>query len=112
METSLSSPKEAVRTRAEEQRKEAYRQLAERAPPQVLKHFQRHLSEILPDPTIIVGSYYPVKTEISPLPLLKFLHEQGFRCALPVVQGKKLIFREWSPENGACMGRFWNPHPA
>ncbi len=48
-------------------------------------------------PGMIVSGFMPLKSEISPLPLLRKLAGQGARLALPVVagRGKPLVMREW-----------------
>lgn len=47
----------------------------------------------------VVSGYFPMKSEISPIPLLRKLAALGARLALPVVagQGKPLIMRAWRP---------------
>jgi 5-formyltetrahydrofolate cyclo-ligase len=49
-------------------------------------------------PGIVVSGFSPLKSEISPLPLLRRLAGAGARLALPVVvgRGKPLIMRAWS----------------
>jgi 5-formyltetrahydrofolate cyclo-ligase len=49
-------------------------------------------------PGIIVSGFSPLKSEISPLPLLRRLADAGASLALPVVagRGKPLIMRAWS----------------
>jgi 5-formyltetrahydrofolate cyclo-ligase len=49
-------------------------------------------------PGIIVSGFSPLKSEISPLPLLRRLVDAGASLALPVVagRGKPLIMRAWS----------------
>jgi 5-formyltetrahydrofolate cyclo-ligase len=49
-------------------------------------------------PGIIVSGFSPLKSEISPLPLLRRLSDAGASLALPVVagRGKPLIMRAWS----------------
>jgi 5-formyltetrahydrofolate cyclo-ligase len=49
-------------------------------------------------PGTIVAGFMPMKSEISPLPLLRALAAAGARLALPVVagQGKPLIMRAWA----------------
>jgi 5-formyltetrahydrofolate cyclo-ligase len=49
-------------------------------------------------PGVIVAGFMPMKSEISPLPLLRALVGAGARLALPVVagQGKPLIMRAWA----------------
>ena len=49
-------------------------------------------------PGAVVSGYFPLKSEISPLPLLRRCAETGAKLALPVVvgRGKPLIMRAWS----------------
>jgi 5-formyltetrahydrofolate cyclo-ligase len=49
-------------------------------------------------PGMVVSGYSPLKSEISPLPLLRRCAEAGADLALPVVagRGKPLIMRAWS----------------
>jgi 5-formyltetrahydrofolate cyclo-ligase len=49
-------------------------------------------------PGEIVSGFFPMKTEINPIPLLRKLAEAGARLALPVVagKGKPLIMRAWN----------------
>ena len=46
----------------------------------------------------IVSGYSPLKSEISPVPLMRRLADAGARLALPVVQGrgKPLVMRAWA----------------
>jgi 5-formyltetrahydrofolate cyclo-ligase len=46
-----------------------------------------------------IAAYWPIRSEISPRPLLERLARDGFRTALPVMTGagKPLRFRLWSP---------------
>ncbi len=46
----------------------------------------------------IVSAFMPLKSEISPLPLLRKLTEQGARLALPAIAGRglPLVMREWT----------------
>ncbi|MBM3468803.1 MAG: 5-formyltetrahydrofolate cyclo-ligase [Alphaproteobacteria bacterium] len=57
-------------------------------------------AKIIP-PESIIGCYWPIKSEADVRPLLTFLYEQGYICALPIVQAPKkpLLFREWHPGN-------------
>jgi 5-formyltetrahydrofolate cyclo-ligase len=50
------------------------------------------------EPGVIVSGFSPLKSEISPLPLLRRLADAGARLALPVVvgRGQPLIMRAWS----------------
>ena len=49
-------------------------------------------------PGIVVSGFSPLKTEISPLPLLRRLADAGANLALPVVigRGQPLVMRAWS----------------
>jgi 5-formyltetrahydrofolate cyclo-ligase len=49
-------------------------------------------------PGAIVAGFFPMKSEISPLPLLRRLADAGANLALPVVagRGKPLIMRAWA----------------
>jgi 5-formyltetrahydrofolate cyclo-ligase len=48
-------------------------------------------------PGMVVSGFMPLKSEISPLPLMRKLADAGARLALPVVagRGKPLIMRSW-----------------
>jgi 5-formyltetrahydrofolate cyclo-ligase len=47
----------------------------------------------------VIGSYWPVKSEVDVRPLLSHFYKRGHKCGLPIVQAqnKPLVFREWSP---------------
>jgi 5-formyltetrahydrofolate cyclo-ligase len=49
-------------------------------------------------PGVTVSGYAPIKSEISPLPLMRRAAEAGANLALPVIQGRgtPLIMRAWS----------------
>ena len=49
-------------------------------------------------PGTVVSGFSPLKSEISPLPLLRRLADMGASLALPVVvgRGKPLVMRSWS----------------
>ena len=65
--------------------------------PNLRAHLQDFLSGPL-TPSIIAG-YAPIGDEIDVWPLLKTLHAEGRRIALPVVtaQNHPLIFQGWNP---------------
>jgi 5-formyltetrahydrofolate cyclo-ligase len=61
------------------------------------------------EPGAVVSGFSPLKSEISPLPLLRRLADAGVQLALPVVvgRGQPLIMREWSfgaPLNSGVRG--------
>jgi len=63
--------------------------------------------EVAPD--AVVSGFSPLKSEISPLPLLRRLADAGAQLALPVVvgRGQPLIMRAWSfgaPLNSGVWG--------
>ncbi|HWM45995.1 MAG TPA: 5-formyltetrahydrofolate cyclo-ligase [Xanthobacteraceae bacterium] len=49
-------------------------------------------------PGAVVSGYSPLKSEISPVPLMRRLADAGAKLALPVVQGRShpLIMRAWA----------------
>ncbi|MEA2994246.1 MAG: 5-formyltetrahydrofolate cyclo-ligase [Alphaproteobacteria bacterium] len=57
----------------------------------------RGLPLVVP-PGAIVSGFFPMKSEISPMPLLRRLAGAGAKLALPVVagRGKPLIMRAWA----------------
>ena len=48
---------------------------------------------------MVVSGFAAIRDEINPADLLAWLHEEGARLALPVMQGKgkPLLLRAWSP---------------
>ena len=61
-----------------------------------------------------IGFYWPFKGEFDPRPLMRSLHGEGVRLALPVVveRARPLVFREWWPGIRMTPG-VWNiPVPA
>ncbi|MBI2718214.1 MAG: 5-formyltetrahydrofolate cyclo-ligase [Rhizobiales bacterium] len=58
---------------------------------------------------MVVSGFFPYKSEISTLPLLKRLAGEGWFLAMPVVMGEglPLIFRAWAPGEPTVPG-IWN----
>jgi 5-formyltetrahydrofolate cyclo-ligase len=56
----------------------------------------------------VVSGYSPLKSEISPVPLLRRLADAGAKLALPVVQGrgKPLIMRAWAFGEALASGQW------
>jgi 5-formyltetrahydrofolate cyclo-ligase len=54
----------------------------------------------------VVSGFAPLPDEFRIWPLLRRLHGQGFRLALPAMQGKgkPLVFRAWSPGDAMDSG--------
>lgn len=59
------------------------------------------ISAAIIPPEAVIGSYWPVKSEVDVRPLLSYFYKQGHLCGLPIVQAPKkpLLFREWRPGN-------------
>jgi len=70
----------------------------------------------LPDhiKTQTIAGFSPIGDEIDIWPLLKSLHRDGHRIALPVILGPEqpLIFREWSPNCEMETDRYGVAFPA
>ena len=43
----------------------------------------------------ICAGYWPIRSEIDPWPLIDEIKRHGHRCALPVIEDTKIIFREY-----------------
>lgn len=50
-------------------------------------------------PDTVVSGFAAIRDEINPAPLMAWLQAEGFKLALPVMQGrgKPLLMRSWSP---------------
>ena len=61
----------------------------------------------------VIGLYYPVNCEMSPLTLIDYLETQGKITCLPIVIGKNspLIFKSWRPGKEMVVGRYGIPVP-
>lgn len=59
-------------------------------------------------PNKIIAGYMPIQSEISPLPAMQNLYDQGHTMCVPVIQGKgkSLLFREWNPDAPLIEGDF------
>jgi 5-formyltetrahydrofolate cyclo-ligase len=67
------------------------------------------LPEMVGSTPFTLGFYWPFKGEYDPRPLVRELHRQGVRLALPVVieRAQPMIFREWWPGAPMAPG-VWN----
>jgi 5-formyltetrahydrofolate cyclo-ligase len=67
-----------------------------------------------PDGQRTIGFYWPFKGEYDPRPLMRSLHAQGVRLALPVVTepAQPLVFRKWWPGIRMVPGIWDIPVPA
>jgi 5-formyltetrahydrofolate cyclo-ligase len=58
-------------------------------------------------PESVLAGYWPIRSELDPLPLMQYLVGAfGARLALPVIVARDapLLFREWSPEDELVAG--------
>jgi len=97
----MGAEKREERTRALARRAEAHARHGASAGARLAEH---GLSFLPVARGVVVSGFSAIRDEIDPRPLLERLHGQGFRIALPVMQGKgrPLQFRAWSP--GDAMG--------
>jgi 5-formyltetrahydrofolate cyclo-ligase len=54
----------------------------------------------------IIGGYWSIGSELDLKPLLRALIEKGFRCALPCICQREMIFRLWNPSEPLVQGAF------
>jgi 5-formyltetrahydrofolate cyclo-ligase len=105
--------KRAERTRALARRAAAYAHHGKAAGRQLAEH---GLSFLKIAPGAIVSGFSAIKDEIDAGPLLVRLAGEGFRLALPVMQGrgKPLLFRAWAPgdEMGTATWGIAEPLPS
>tara|TARA_B100000686_G_scaffold346725_1_gene433966 strand:+ start:785 stop:1363 length:579 start_codon:yes stop_codon:yes gene_type:complete len=64
-------------------------------------------------PSCVVSGYWPIQSELDPLPLMWRLQEIGCVCALPVVVGfqEPLKFRSWRLGENLSDGPFGTKEP-
>jgi 5-formyltetrahydrofolate cyclo-ligase len=88
--------KRAERTRALARRAAAYARDGRRAAERLAEHGLGFLGL---SPGAIVSGFSAIRDEIDPAALLGRLAGEGYRLALPVMQGKgqPLLFRAWAP---------------
>ncbi len=60
---------------------------------------------------VIVGGFWPIRSEVDPRPLLDRLFARGQRVALPKVTPEGLVFREWKAGEALVPGRFGLSEP-
>ena len=65
-------------------------------------------SSFYPKSGNIISGYYPIGSELSPLPLLTELSLSQYEIVLPVMVGKRkpLLFRQWLPGDSLLGGGF------
>jgi 5-formyltetrahydrofolate cyclo-ligase len=62
----------------------------------------------------IVSGYWPIRSEIDPMPLMRKLASQGAQLALPVIIGRDqpLLFRAWTEDAQLLRGPFGIMEPS
>ena len=59
----------------------------------------------------LVGSFWPIRSEVDPRPLIETLFARGQRVALPKVTDQGLVFREWRKGEKLVQGGFGLSEP-
>lgn len=59
----------------------------------------------------IVGAFWPIRSEVDPLPIIHELFARGQRVALPKVTPDGLVFREWRAGEALVPGSFGLSEP-
>jgi 5-formyltetrahydrofolate cyclo-ligase len=69
----------------------------------LIRHFP---TSLVPDEPGVISAFFPIGSEIDPLPLLADLREKGHESALPIVaaNGEPLVFRCWAPGDDMASG--------
>jgi 5-formyltetrahydrofolate cyclo-ligase len=94
--------KKVLREQATQTRIKAAREASD-ASGGLIRHFPTSL--VFNEPGVISG-FFPIGSEIDPLPLLADLREKGHESAFPIVatDGQPLVFRSWAPGNDMAFG--------
>jgi 5-formyltetrahydrofolate cyclo-ligase len=101
--TETKAAKKALRERMRAWRQELGQQAVVRAAESVAAH---GLGFLQPQPAAVVSGFASLPDEFRLWPLLRALYGQGYRLALPVMQGKgnPLLFRAWAPGDAMDSG--------
>ncbi len=61
----------------------------------------------------VIAAYLPIRSELSPLPLIEALAADGFATAMPVTPepGNPLLFRAWAPGAPLADGPYFTKQP-
>ena len=61
----------------------------------------------------VIAAYLPIRSELSPLPLMEVLAADGFATAMPVTPepGNPLLFRAWAPGSPLADGPYNTKQP-
>ena len=100
----------AIRAAAAKKDPDSARHLAGHAPDlaALLLSDDRHTSQ-----DVIVAGYWPIRSEIDPVPLLAELSAMGYQTALPSTPqpGKPLVFHLWQPGEPLIDGLYGTSEP-
>jgi 5-formyltetrahydrofolate cyclo-ligase len=92
----IEAEKAALRRLARERRTQALKTQGAAAARRLAAH---GIDFLRPSPQAVVSGYISLPDEIQTGPILAWLHAEGYRLAMPVMQGsrKPLLFRAWTP---------------
>ena len=66
---------------------------------------------VLPAKGGVIAGYWPIRSEINPLPLMQVLARKGFQLALPRIVGDTLAFHAFEGANTLISGAFGTREP-
>jgi 5-formyltetrahydrofolate cyclo-ligase len=92
----VTDAKKEMRAEATARRKSAFEQHGAEASRLIAAH---GLDFLQIKPETVVSGFAAIRDEINPAPLMTWLNAEGFKLALPVMQGKglPLLMRSWAP---------------
>ena len=115
----IIAAKAGLRCEAQERRKAAWEAWIARGTSAAGDALAAHVEAVLDAASAThapstASAYWPMRTEMDPLPLLAALASAGLATALPVVAGKArpLVFRRWSPGDETVAAGFGTREPA
>lgn len=108
----LILPKSDLRRLAMERRADIGAAEAEKAALAIVEPALALVKAAFPQ-SAVVAAYWPMRQEISTLPLMERLHAEGYQVALPVpgLKATAMVFRAWSPKAVLRAGLFGVLHP-
>jgi 5-formyltetrahydrofolate cyclo-ligase len=111
---SVTTLKNELRKHALHARNNAHEKFSDLAPHIISSAFFAHILPLLPPVNqLVVATYFPIKSEINPLPLAHTLHLMGATLALPVIIApeKPLKFAPYAPGDTLQKGPFNTQQP-
>lgn len=108
--SALDDDKKALRQQAAQRRGKAFEALPQAA--ELVSSFASHLHDLF-SPRL-VAAYWPIRTEIDPIPLLGALCDMGATSCLPATpqEGHPLRFYEWVIGEALIEGPYNTKEPA